>query len=174
MQIKYVGGKPEETAFSRDTGVTWCPGDSHDIPDVHARKMLQHPDVFAHDEGAAKSAKKPAPAPAPVSLTSTSNAPASPAAALDAAATTNKTTLAPGKAIGAANETNPPPEGAPMPDGEFVVKDGEGWAVLDTMEQPELHALAKKLGVKVHPNSGAPKVIEALMSQKPAKSKGAK
>lgn len=51
MKIKYVGLKDEETAFSRDTGITWFPGSVHDVPDDKAKRMLQHPDVFAQAEG---------------------------------------------------------------------------------------------------------------------------
>lgn len=49
MQIKYVGLKEEETAFSSETGITWFPGSSHPVPDNLARRMLQHPDVFELD-----------------------------------------------------------------------------------------------------------------------------
>ena len=49
MKIYYVGTKPDgETAFSPITGITWMPGDSHDIADEKiAIRMLQHPDVFS-------------------------------------------------------------------------------------------------------------------------------
>ena len=51
MQIKYVGLKEEETAFSPETGITWYPGSSHPVPDHLAKRMLQHPDVFEKDTG---------------------------------------------------------------------------------------------------------------------------
>ena len=49
MQIKYVGLKEEETAFSPETGITWYPGSTHNVPDHLAKRMLQHPDVFEAD-----------------------------------------------------------------------------------------------------------------------------
>lgn len=50
MKIKYVGVKEDgETAFSRETGITWFPGTSEDVPVALAIKMLKHPDVFAED-----------------------------------------------------------------------------------------------------------------------------
>lgn len=55
MKIKYVGLKPEETAFSRDTGIVWLQGSSHEVPDGIAKRMLNHPDVFAADDGKAVS-----------------------------------------------------------------------------------------------------------------------
>ncbi|WP_294767245.1 hypothetical protein [uncultured Rhodoferax sp.] len=52
MQIKYVGAKQDgETAFAEKTGITWFPGDSHAVDDKVAARMLNHPDVFAVDEG---------------------------------------------------------------------------------------------------------------------------
>lgn len=51
MQIKYVGVKQDgETAFIHDTKITWFPGDSFDIDAGIAKRMLNHPDVFAVDE----------------------------------------------------------------------------------------------------------------------------
>lgn len=48
MKLKYVGVKEDgETAFSRETGITWFPGSVEDVPTAMAVKMLQHPDVFA-------------------------------------------------------------------------------------------------------------------------------
>ena len=56
MQIKYVGLKPDgETAFSKEPGAPaiWLQGDSYDVPEAIAKRMLQHPDVFKLDDGAA-------------------------------------------------------------------------------------------------------------------------
>ena len=54
MKIAYVGVKLDgETAFTDKTGITWMPGDSFEVADDVATKMLQHPDVFAKDEGKA-------------------------------------------------------------------------------------------------------------------------
>ncbi len=47
MKLTYVGTKSHgSTAFKAQTGITWFPGDSHDIKDDVAAKMLKHPDVF--------------------------------------------------------------------------------------------------------------------------------
>lgn len=63
MKIKYVGVKQDgETAFKSETGITWLPGSSEDVPVALAVKMLKHPDVFAED-----TAEAAAPA-APVTL----------------------------------------------------------------------------------------------------------
>lgn len=52
MKIKYVGLKQDgESAFEALTGLVWLPDSSHEIKDDVAAKMLQHPDVFAVDEG---------------------------------------------------------------------------------------------------------------------------
>lgn len=52
MKIKYVGVKLDgETAFASESGVAlWLDGDSHEVKDAVAAKMLKHPDVFALDE----------------------------------------------------------------------------------------------------------------------------
>jgi hypothetical protein len=52
MKIKYVGVKLDgETAFANESGVAlWLEGDSHEVKDAVAAKMLKHPDVFALDE----------------------------------------------------------------------------------------------------------------------------
>lgn len=48
MKIEYVGVKVDgETAFSRETGITWFPGDVNEVPEGIAKRMVQHPDVFA-------------------------------------------------------------------------------------------------------------------------------
>jgi hypothetical protein len=71
MKLKYVGLKEEETAFSPETGITWTPGSSHEVPDAIAKRMLAHPDVFALDAAkpapvkAATQAPPPPPPPAP-------------------------------------------------------------------------------------------------------------
>ena len=51
MKIKYVGTKEGgETAFSHVSGIAlWLAGDVHEIRDDVAKKMLEHPDVFALD-----------------------------------------------------------------------------------------------------------------------------
>jgi hypothetical protein len=64
-KIKYVGKKPEESAFSELTGIVWAPGASHEVPDEHAARLLQHTDVFARDEGKASKAAARAAASAP-------------------------------------------------------------------------------------------------------------
>lgn len=62
MKLTYVGTKPNgSTAFKAQTGITWFPGDEHDIKDDVAAKMLKHPDVFQLAE--AFPAAKPVSAP---------------------------------------------------------------------------------------------------------------
>ncbi|MFZ2306838.1 MAG: hypothetical protein WAW73_17465 [Rhodoferax sp.] len=64
MKLKYVGLKVNgSTAFKAQTGITWLPGDCHEVKDDIAAKMLKHPDVFALDAGgtaALKAAEAPA------------------------------------------------------------------------------------------------------------------
>lgn len=52
MKIKYVGVKLDgETAFASESGIAlWLDGDSHEVKDAVAAKMLKHPDVFALDD----------------------------------------------------------------------------------------------------------------------------
>jgi hypothetical protein len=49
VKIQYVGLKEGgETAFSNESGIDlWMPGDVHEVKDGVAKRMLQHPDVFA-------------------------------------------------------------------------------------------------------------------------------
>ena len=132
MKIKYVGVKPDgETAFSDKTGITWHPGDSFEVKDEHATRMLNHPDVFAKDE--ALTAANPA-----------------------KVENTSGLSLAPGAQVNV-----PSPVTLTLPDGSV--------AELSVMDRDALHALAKDLGVKVHHQAGAAKVIEALTAANPAK-----
>lgn len=58
MKVKYVGLKVNgSTAFKAQTGITWFPGDSHEVKDSIAVNMLKHSDVFAMD--AVKIAESP-------------------------------------------------------------------------------------------------------------------
>ncbi|MGE4244006.1 hypothetical protein [Ramlibacter sp.] len=52
-KIQYVGVKKDgETAFVRETGITWFPGTVKTIADAElVAKMLRHPDVFALADG---------------------------------------------------------------------------------------------------------------------------
>jgi len=62
MKIKYVGLKDDgETAFSKDPGAPaiWFKGDSFDVPEATAKRMLQHPDVFELDDGSATKTEEP-------------------------------------------------------------------------------------------------------------------
>jgi hypothetical protein len=78
MKIKYVGVKEDgETAFAQQVGIErWMKGDVHDVPDALAAKMLEHPDVFAHDKAAAKQAAAPAPSATPAPSPAPSPSPA--------------------------------------------------------------------------------------------------
>ena len=136
MKLKYVGLKDEETAFSPETGITWTPGSSHEVPDNLAKRMLAHPDVFALD------AAKPAP----------------------------------GKAATQAPPPPPPPPASSAPavnevKGEFVIGAPDGPLVLDGMDRDTLMALALESGLKPHPNTGAAKLMAALVEAFPVKAK---
>lgn len=98
MKVKYVGLKVNgSTAFKAQTGITWLPGDCHEVKDDIAAKMLKHPDVFALDDGTAPEAKKVE------------------APAID----TSGMTLAPGGKV-----EIPQPTSITLKDGEVVVLDG--------------------------------------------------
>lgn len=136
MKLKYVGLKDEETAFSPETGITWTPGSSHEVPDNLAKRMLAHPDVFALD------AAKPAPV----------------------------------KAATQAPPPPPPPPASSAPavnevKGEFVIGAPDGPLVLDGMDRDTLMALALESGLKPHPNTGAAKLMAALVEAFPVKAK---
>jgi len=144
MKIKYVGAKTDgETAFIHLTGLTWFPGDSFEVDNKHAPRLLNHPDVFERDTEQAQ-AKVLAPVQKPVT------APA--AGDVDP----NKLTLTPGSTV-----ENTKPATITLPDGTAKVIDG--------LSKEELHALAKSLEVKIHPASGAAKVSAALLEAFPVK-----
>lgn len=153
MKIKYVGVKEDgETAFASLSGIErWMPGDSFDVKDTVAARMLQHPDVFMRDEDV-----KPSAAHLPLtgaSLGSESTSDAQPGLAA--------LTLAPGGVVAVPSIVAiTPPNGTPIK--------------LSGMSVTELKALAKTLDVKVHPNAGAQKFIDALVAafpSEPAESK---
>lgn len=171
-QIKYVGVKLNgERAFKEDTGIEWMPGDSHDVkPDI-AAKMLKHPDVFALDDGTAPVAADKKPEDLNPGI------PAWAKAGIDAGlADEQLQTLAeaggPETEAGAklwldltgkAFSSEPPPP-------EFVIRLADGTTrILDGMKREQLFDLAAELRVKVHPMSGAPKVIAVLMATYPLK-----
>ena len=140
MKIYYVGTKPDgETAFSPITGITWMPGDSHDIADEKiAIRMLQHPDVFSKAPPALIEAQAAVnTAPAAGGLSSALN--------VQVAALTS----AP------APVASPAPTPAPAP-----VSEADNLA---SLSREELHALAKDRGVVVHHAAGAEKVRAALI-----------
>ena len=143
MQIKYVGVKDEETAFSPETGITWYPGSSHAVAPAIAKRMLQHPDVFAEDKGTAEKV-----------VTTKTAAPV----------TTPAPAPAPDTTGGSGTQT--PPDGNPP---EFVMGTPDGPLVLDTIEREELVGLAKELGITHHVNLGAPKLRALLVEKQPFK-----
>lgn len=148
MKIKYVGAKTDgETAFIHLTGLTWFPGDSFEVDNKHAPRLLNHPDVFERDTEQVQTQTKVqtlAPVQKPVT------APA--AGDVDP----NKLTLTPGATV-----ENTKPVTITLPDGTAKVIDG--------LSKEELHALAKSLEVKIHPASGAAKVSAALLEAFPVK-----
>lgn len=171
-QLKYVGLKQDgERAFMQETGIEWMPGSSHDVTPELAVKMLKHPDVFALDDGttAAPADKKPEDL--------NPGVPAWAKKGIDAGLTDEQLqglaevggpeTEAGAKLwldlTGKAFSTEPP---AP----EFVIRLADGTTrILDDMTRDQLFDLAAELRVKVHPMSGAPKVIAALMTAYPLK-----
>lgn len=64
MLIRYVGAKSQKTDNVAGTGLTWLPGQSHQVRDLAAcKKLLAHADIWALDETAedpAAEAKKAA------------------------------------------------------------------------------------------------------------------
>lgn len=133
MKIAYVGVKLDgETAFSDKTGITWMPDDAFEVANDVATKMLQHPDVFAKDEG-------------------------------KAAAKTDDTKDTSGITLSAGTKVDPTDKTVSV----LHYQDGTT-KVLDGLEKEELHALAKQLEVKVHPNAGAANVAAKLLEAFPA------
>lgn len=60
-RIAYIGKKQREDAFKDETGITWSPGEVHDIADAAlAARMLSHPDVFVREDDAQRAAQAPA------------------------------------------------------------------------------------------------------------------
>jgi len=147
MKIKYVGVKVDgETAFAHLSGVAlWMDGDEYEIKDDVAKRMLQHPDVFAL-------ADKQEPDTQTTTQTTTQTA------------DTTSLTLTPGAEVKAPESTEPKDPAEPVAsitvEGKVIVLDGLG--------KDELHDLAKRLGVAVHHASGPDKVIAALQAAFPA------
>lgn len=150
MKIKYVGVKEDgETAFAHLSGIErWMPGDSFEVKDSVATRMLQHPDVFEKDDSTAEETALEAPVKKPEDATN--SAPA--AGAVDPSALS----LAPGAVV-----ENPVPVSITLADGTVKVLDG--------LDKPALYELTKELGIKVHPASGPAKLIAALQEAFPAK-----
>jgi hypothetical protein len=103
IKIKYVGVKVDgETAFAAQSGIErWMKGDSFEVPDGIATKMLEHPDVFQRDVAIKKAAAPTptaAPTPAPTPAPSPAPTPAPSAPPVD----TSGVTLAPGKEVATA------------------------------------------------------------------------
>jgi hypothetical protein len=141
MKIKYVGAKTDgETAFIHLTGLTWLPGDSFEVDNKIAPRLLAHPDVFEQDTGQVAAVVVSPVVIAPV------------AGAIDP----TTLTLTPGATVESIK-----PAAITLADGTSKVIGG--------LTKEELHELAKELGVKVHPASGAPKVTEALLAAFPVK-----
>lgn len=143
MKLKYVGLKTDgETAFIHLTGITWHPGEVHEVKDEHAFKMLNHPDVFARDTEV--KAKITAPA-----VVKTDDP-------VKTAGESTVLTLAPGATVTTTESVS------------ITLQDGTV-KVLDGLDKDALQALAKELGVAVHPRAGAEKVTAALVAAFPLK-----
>lgn len=154
MKIKYVGAKIDgETAFANLSGIErWMPGDSFDVKDGVATRMLQHPDVFAlADSETVPQAKATAP-----QITLAPAASQAAPAADEKAVDPGVFSLAPGAVV-----ENPAPVSITLADGTVKVLDG--------LDKPALYELTKELGLKVHPALGPAKLIAALQEAFPAK-----
>jgi hypothetical protein len=141
MKIKYVGLKTDgETAFIHLTNLTWFPGDSHEVDNKHAPRLLAHPDVFEQDIDAV------------TATTSTKTVATTAAGSVDS----TKLTLTPGAKV-----EDPKPVSITLPDGTDKVVEG--------LTKEELHALAKELDLQVHFATGPVKLIAALVEAFPVK-----
>lgn len=47
MRVQYVGAKPSKADNIAGTGLTWGPGQAHDVPIEAWEKLAKHPDVWA-------------------------------------------------------------------------------------------------------------------------------
>lgn len=149
MKFRYIGLKEDgERAFMDKTGIEWMPGSEHEVNDPSvAADMQRHPTIWERIDGA------------PIALASARQP------AVNTSATVNDQEV---------DDDADAAEKARLATMEplHTIKVEEGDLVLDGMEAPELHALAKKLGVKVHHAAGAAKVRDALVaSQKTSKAK---
>ncbi|MDZ7892328.1 MAG: hypothetical protein U5L73_11300 [Rhodoferax sp.] len=154
MKIKYVGVKQDgETAFASLSGIErWMPGDSFEVKDGVATRMLQHPDVFALADSAAVPQAKTAAPQITLAPAAPQSAPTTDDNAVDPAALS----LSPGAVV-----ENPAPVSITLADGTVKVLDG--------LDKPALYELTKELGLKVHPALGPAKLIAALQEAFPAK-----
>lgn len=156
MKIKYVGAKIDgETAFANLSGIErWMPGDSFDVKDGVATRMLQHPDVFAlADSETVPQAKTTAPQ---ITLAPAASQSATVTVTDDNAVNPAALSLSPGAVV-----ENPAPVSITLADGTVKVLDG--------LDKPALYELTKELGLKVHPAFGPAKLIAALQEAFPAK-----
>lgn len=46
IQVQYVGTKPSRDDNVADTGLVWTPGEIHPVPELKAKKLLAHPDIW--------------------------------------------------------------------------------------------------------------------------------
>lgn len=134
--IKYIGKKPVKTDNVAGTGTVWNgPGDVQNVDKPEAVAKL-----LAHTGIWVREEAEAK----PVALSEVTNTAPKPPETKAPTENTAGLTLAPGTTV--TDAANP-------------------LAGIDTMEAPELHALAKKLGVNVHHAAGAAKVREALRAQ---------
>lgn len=174
-KIAYVGLKKDgESAFQSETGILWIPGSVEEVNPAVAKKMLNHPDVFAlaGDSAELSSAKPAAPAVATnpglpewakkgmdVGLTDEQLESLAQVGGPDTEAGAKLWLELTGKPF----HTEPPPP-------KYVMRMPDGIPrVLDTMSRDALHDLAKELRVPVHAMAGAPKVSAALVAAYPLK-----
>lgn len=200
MKVRYVGKKERKEDNVAGTGVVWRhPGDVQEVPDVAWAKLAKHPDVWAPAETSrapslAQAAKVQAPAPAPAPVASAERVKTWKDFAAEGGLSLNDVAMlveagGPGTDAGKVlwnSFTNLPlpddldlspdvgsaaaaPAPAPAPAGPAAATAVD----LESMEVEALRALAAERQVKVHPNLGKPKLIDALRAAEKAAAKKA-
>lgn len=145
-KIEYVGAKERRQDTVAGTGIVWVgKGDVKEVPDVAVPRLLKHPDIWRIAELAAQ--KKPQQKTNEQSPTGDS-----------------KPEGAGGSEGGEGGDGKGDGEG-----GAHVILTSEGPLVLDGMDRDTLMALALESGLKPHPNTGAAKLMAALVEAFPVK-----
>lgn len=175
MKLEYTGLKAVggETAFMEETGIRWFPGDVHDVSEAAAKKMLEHATMWKSTDADVTAGGKPVAAIVP--------SPGVPAWALagikldltDEQLESIAQAGGPGTTAGAKLWTElsgqPIPEEfkAPElpPEPKYILRLPDATVrILDGLSREKLLDLAAELRVRVHPATGVPKLLDALMA----------